>query len=284
MTRNDLGRRLGGALSIALLALIPLGTALAGQTGPKDGADKRITRSLDGYKQDISDAQRQTLPDETAITVKSALSASSEQQLNTLGDDAQLAQKQPGTLGSLDTGFSIFDATTLLIYDDDHDGYYHHFSLSFDADVDYGSADVYAEVFISYEGGPWNHFATTRVFTIHGQSTLDEYEIVNELVSGYPAGLYDVHIDLYDAYTDELLAVRDELDDADLINLPLEDAERDAPYYDDYDYDYGSGGGGCTLGTPGAPDPLLPVLALLALLYVTARRLTRRRAKALPKP
>ncbi len=281
MTLHDLGRRLSTALGIALLALIPLGTTLAGQTGAKDGADKRISRSLDGYRQDISDAQRQSLPDETAITVKSALSTSSEEHLNTVGDDAQLAQKQPGTLSALDTGFSIFDATTFLIYDDDHDGYYHHFSLSFDADVDHGSADVYAEVFISYEGGPWNHFATTRVFTIDGQSTLDEYEIVNELVSGYPAGLYDLHIDLYDAYTDELLAVRDELDDADLINIPLEDAERDEPYY--YD-DYGHGGGGCTLGKPGAPDPLLPSLIALALVYVTGRWMRRRRAKAPAKP
>lgn len=33
-----------------------------------------------------------------------------------------------------------------------------------------------------------------------------------------------------------------------------------------------SGGGGCTLGQPGAPDPTLPAIAIVALLWILRRK------------
>jgi hypothetical protein len=60
--------------------------------------------------------------------------------------------------------FRIYDAQTVLSGDDDEDGFFHRFRVTFDADVDHGDAFVYARLYLSFEGGPWNHYFTTDVF------------------------------------------------------------------------------------------------------------------------
>ena len=86
--------------------------------------------------------------------------------------------------------------------DFDGDGYFHGIDLLFDADTIYNYAEVYAVAYLSLNGGPWNEYAATEVFSISGTSADDEYVIVTELVSGYPAGSYDLFIELFDAVDD----------------------------------------------------------------------------------
>ncbi len=147
--------------------------------------------------------------------------------------------------------FSVFDAHTVLSWDDDDDGFYHRLRVSFDADVDSGEAWVYARLYLSLEGGPWNHFFTTEVFPITGDATDDVYEVVTRLIDGYPTGYYDVLIELYDADYDLLVVNYGPYEDRDLAVLPLEDSYRDSYYESD--------GGGGALG------PGLLVLGLFGL-------------------
>lgn len=127
------------------------------------------------------------------------------------------------------TDFWFYTADVVLFNDHDNDGYFHGIDLLFDADTYFVSADVYAVVYLSFEGGPWNEYAVTDTFTILGASSDDEYVIVTELVAGYPSGSYDLLIELFDAFDDSFLAWFGPEDTSELAFLPLEDAERDAP-------------------------------------------------------
>jgi hypothetical protein len=123
---------------------------------------------------------------------------------------------------------SLFDASTELISDFDDDGFYHRFSVAIDADTIYETSYVYARLYLSYEGGPWNHYATSDAYHIHGDSELDTFTIETELADGFPPGYYDVRIELYDADHGDWLLSYGPYDDASLSSLPLEDS-----YYDD---------------------------------------------------
>ncbi|MCG7865950.1 MAG: choice-of-anchor H family protein [Candidatus Thiodiazotropha taylori] len=136
-----------------------------------------------------------------------------------------------------DPDFSIFDARTVISRDDDDDGYYHRLSVSFDPDVVSGRAWVYAELYLSLEGGPWNRYYTTESFPIVRDDSDDDYEVVTRLLDGYPSGYYDVLIELYDADSDAFLVEYGPYDDRDLRALPLEDSYRDGD-------DHYHGGGG----------------------------------------
>ena len=116
-----------------------------------------------------------------------------------------------------------------MISDLDDDGYYHRFSVAIDADTVYSTSWVYAQLYLSYEGGPWNHYATSSDFHIHGDSAADVFVIETELAEGFPAGYYDIRIELYDANSGEWLQSYGPYDDASLSALPLEDS-----VYDDY--------------------------------------------------
>ncbi|MEW8027396.1 MAG: choice-of-anchor H family protein [Candidatus Thiodiazotropha sp.] len=148
---------------------------------------------------------------------------------------------------------SIFDAHTVISRDDDDDGYYHRLKVIFDADTSGDEVWVYARLYLSLEGGPWNHYYTTDLFPVEGDASDDEYEVVTRLLDGYPTGYYDVLIELYDG-DDDLLAVNyGPYEDGDLAVLPLEDSYRD---------DYGGGGA----------VALIPVLLSLLLLLGPVNR------------
>ncbi len=154
--------------------------------------------------------------------------------------------------------FSIFDAQAVMSWDDDDDGFYHRLRVSFDPDVDGGEAWVYARLYLSLEGGPWNHLYTTEVFPITGDASDDAYEVVTRLLDGYPTGYYDVLIELYDADYDLLMVNYGPYEDRDLATLPLEDSYRDS--YEE------SGGGGAMGGG------LLLLLLIGAVKVVSERR------------
>ncbi len=127
--------------------------------------------------------------------------------------------------------FAIFDASSRLIDDFDYDGFYQTFSVTFDVDV-FGAylnerADLYAELYLSRNGGPWVHYYTTDVFTIYGDSPVDDYQVVTTLYSGYAPDFYDVLIDVYEVgYSDVVATISaDEVDS--LYALPLESSDWD---------------------------------------------------------
>jgi hypothetical protein len=137
--------------------------------------------------------------------------------------------------------YRIYNAASDLSWDDDEDGFYHRLSVSFDADVDQGDAHVYAKLFLSFEGGPWNHYFTTDVFHILGEVGYDDYVVVTRLLDDYPSGYYDVLIELYDADWDEHVASYGPYEDKALSALPLEDQVSD---YGNYSSESHGGGGG----------------------------------------
>ena len=139
---------------------------------------------------------------------------------------------KPSSLAAAAKGsddFWIYYADVELFSDDDNDGYFYGIDVLFDADTYYEVADVYAALYLSYEGGPWNEYAVTDTFSIFGATSDDEYVVVTELMSGYPTGSYDLLIELYDAYDGAFVADMGPENNPDLAFLPLEDFNRDDP-------------------------------------------------------
>ena len=145
---------------------------------------------------------------------------------------------------SANTDFWFYLADVELYADDDRDGYYSGIDLLIDVDTYYHVADIYAVAYLSYEGGPWEEYAVTEVFTIFGSSGTDDYVIVTDLVSGYPRGEYDVLIEVFDARNDDFLAFIGPEESSDLSFLPLEDMNRDAPAPTETRVTVNNGGGG----------------------------------------
>ncbi len=123
---------------------------------------------------------------------------------------------------------SIYDASTLLLSDFNNDGFYHRFSVTIDADTIYNTAYIYVRLYLSFEGGSWNHYATSDNYHIYSDSETDAFVIETELADGFPPGYYDVRIELYNADDNHWLLSYGSYDDASLNALPLEDS-----YYDE---------------------------------------------------
>ncbi|MES9833937.1 MAG: choice-of-anchor H family protein [Candidatus Thiodiazotropha sp. DIVDIV] len=199
-----------------------------GQCAWAETVTERLSQSVEGFVADDSKALVQKL--ETAeIDIHEPMSVT--------GDRLKSLSRPMTTVQHLGLDYSIFDAQTVISRDDDDDGYYHRLSVTFDADVSSGRAWVYARLYLSLEGGPWNHYYTTETFPIDADSTHDDYEVVTRLLDGYPSGYYDVLIELYDADDELWVSEYGPYDDQDLAVLPLEDSYRD----DDGHY---HGGGG----------------------------------------
>lgn len=178
-----------------------------------------------------------------------------------------VAQANSGKLSGEATGevmesathdFWIFFTDVILFGDDDRDGFHYGIDLLFDADTIYEAADVYAVLYLSLEGGPWNEYAVTDDFTIFGATSEDEFVVVTELDSGFPRGSYDILIELYDAFDGTFLTSLGPADTSELALLPLEDFQRDDPR--DHHHHHGGGAAG------------LPLLALLSLFALSRLR------------
>jgi len=114
---------------------------------------------------------------------------------------------------------SIYSADIDLYNDDNHNGYYHQLSVSFDVDVPYGRADLIAQFYIDDQ-----LIYTSRRFSIFANSTSDEQTFDVEMISGLEAGYYDLDIHILDA--DELVQ-RHHIAAVDWVvfkDLPLESA------------------------------------------------------------
>lgn len=121
----------------------------------------------------------------------------------------------------------IFEADVELFDDLDDDGFYRFVSVRIDADSLRSDAWVYAELYLSPDGSTWEHYHSTDDFWIGGASGDDEFFVETELLSGYPAGHYDLLVELYDAdfgtFSDEFGPFQSD----GMSLLPLEDAQRD---------------------------------------------------------
>lgn len=159
-------------------------------------------------------------------------SVSSIVQAPLIANGPRLRARDSTVQRTLSSAVYFFDAASETLTDLDGDGFAHRVKLSFDADTLRGtSSTVYAEIYLSFEGGPWNYFHTTELFTLYGVRDDDRIMMISDLEDGYPAGFYDVLIELYHAGTDEFLADYGPYDNYSLAALPLEDQYSDN-YYD----------------------------------------------------
>ena len=127
--------------------------------------------------------------------------------------------------------FRLYDAGRTLLRDRDSDGHHSEFQIRFDADVISGDALVYAKLYLRRVGdsGAWRHYYTTQDFWVYGQSGSDDYFVTTTLDAGYPAGRYDVLIDLYEVGYSGIASTLTAYDDASLADLPLEERGLDVP-------------------------------------------------------
>lgn len=185
---------------------------------------------------------------------------------------SKFAKPGSGTTGSQSASFDfwVYEADVILFNDRDNDGYFHGIDLLFDVDTVYSAADIYAVLYLSFEGGPWNEYAVTEDFTIFGSSGSDEYVLVTELMSGYPAGSYDLLIEVFDAFDGSFLTSFGPADTSALGYLPLEDFDRDTPVAETRVVVNRGGGGG-------AMDGWILGAFLLVLIAGAVRKTWRRR-------
>ncbi|MEL7310161.1 MAG: choice-of-anchor H family protein [Pseudomonadota bacterium] len=145
------------------------------------------------------------------------------------GDGVRTARatvNAPST-SAVNIDFWVFDAFAVIRDDFDFDGFSTRVELTFDVDTVFSSADVYAVLYLSLEGGPWTEYGVTDTFRIFGSSGNDEYFYDADLVSGFPTGYYDLLIEIYDAFDGRLVADFGPSDSAELFDLPLESISLD---------------------------------------------------------
>lgn len=171
------------------------------------------------------------------IPRKQHLQNLNQQSLSLQTEAKQLEVKQSQSAQLHQGEFIIYDAFSYLEADIDGDGYHQSFSIVFDADYfPYGYnnyADVYASLYLSRNGGPWEHYYSSEIFTLYLDSDQDEYEVSTTLEQGYIAGHYDILIDLYRADNNQLVASYSSDDNNALYALPLESSENDILYVND---------------------------------------------------
>jgi hypothetical protein len=197
-------------------------------------------------------------------------------------DDAALADL-PLEEAGLDVpyglpGYSIQSVSTTLLIDDDRDGFFSRFRVSFDPDTDFGTDYVYAIVWVRAEGGEWIREHESDDFLVYGSGSDDRYTITADWLTGYPTSDYDVQIDLHDADTGALVAsAGSEL--AALAQIPLEDASRDQ--LPNTPPPPPSGSVVVTTSHEGGGGETLPWIATLAVLAIARLAWQRRRRQLL---
>ena len=166
-------------------------------------------------------------------------------------------QQFDGVANRHDQLFEIYSADARLLSDLDGDGFHHALNVSFDVDVSYDVAVVYAKLYLSREGEPWSQYYTTDLFEIRGDSADDFYEVETELLSGYYPGYYAVLIEIYSL--DHAYMVASAVLDYHSVgrDLALEDLDNDSVYEGHYH--------------AGSVDTLLLFL-LLVQVVIAARR------------
>lgn len=210
-------RRTGSSLLILVLMCFAWGIVLADEEGRS-----AVTTQMTKAERASGSTGRRSIQDYPALLASG--SRASDKQAATRSGAPQSARSVARS------DFWIYSADVVLFNDHDNDGHFHGIDLLFDADTYYVEAEVYAVVYLSLEGGPWNEYSVTDNFTLFGASADDEFQIVSDLVSGYPTGSYDLLIELFDGYNDAFLASYGPADTPALAFLPLEDSNRDTPF------------------------------------------------------
>jgi hypothetical protein len=124
------------------------------------------------------------------------------------------------------SGFQIRDVVTTLLIDDDADGHYSRFRITFDPDADVGGSYLYARFWVRPLGGEWVEEHVSEDFLVDASGADDAFSLTADWISGYPTAYYDVQIDVYDSATD-LLAASAGSERPELAVVPLEDQTRD---------------------------------------------------------
>ena len=250
------------AIYLALIGALTIASASADE-GVRSSESQQYLQAAGGESAvETADSYAALATEGPRLRKKGTSRASNESMTSNAGANS------PKAAQALANDFWIFDADVVLFGDDDADGYFFGIDLLFDADTIYSSAPVYAVLYLSLDGGPWNEYAATEDFLIEGASANDEYVVVTELQSGYPTGDYDLLIELFDADTGEFLTDFGPEGSSSLSFLPLEDFNRDAPVFDTpVTVTRVSGGGGGSAAVWG-----LAVLAFVLLMRDARRR------------
>lgn len=230
------------------LAALLILTALGLRPALADDSAERVLRTLEGFSKDRGSITATTPRVEEKIAANDVVSF-----VKVLSVE--------GKTGALTADHWIYDADAVLYDDLDGDGYFRYLSVRIDADSYLNFAYVYAVIYLSADGETWEELYATDDFPINGASSDDEYYVDTELVSGYPPGLYDVLIELYDADTGLYADEFGPLQSPALAVLPLEDASYDRAQIVIVT-EHGGGGS----ASPGF------VLALLGLYAIAVRR------------
>jgi len=233
--RNYTDRKFGSTSSLIKGVVIGLALVLCSLGGPLLAAQPAAIEAASGVDRESTSVSFLRSDSDRPLTHRERQHIYAPLLAGTLrmGAEGRRETNKSGASSALITqaindDFWIYDAWVELSYDQDRDGYYTDFRLTFDTDTYYSVADVFAVVYLSYEGGPWNEFAYTYDFTIFADSPDDVYVIETTLATGYPTGDYDLLIEIYDAYTGYLVADLGP-EWADLSYLPLEDLQYDTP-------------------------------------------------------
>ncbi len=145
---------------------------------------------------------------------------------NQTGTDERNRSRQTLSIGH---GLWIYDLLINLTVDNDADGHYSTFSITLDIDNSFNPRDVYAVLYLSRNNGPWLEYAVTSNFTVSGNSASDSISIVTSLETGYPSDYYDLHAEIFDANTNELLLTYGPAQSGHVIGIPFE-----SEYSDNY--------------------------------------------------
>ena len=204
---------------LALVALMTAGALLA-SAAMAEGNERRTL--VTEYAGRGGDALRVQVLDAEALRTGTAAERDKTSRAATAGKPGNSSQ-------SVDHDFWVYAVDVELFADDDRDGYFRGIDVLFDVDTIYSEADVYAVLYLSYEGGPWEEYAVTEDIRLFGATSDDDYVVVSDLVSGYPTGDYDLLIEIFDSIDDSFLTSIGPDESSELSFLPLEDSSRDSP-------------------------------------------------------
>ena len=121
----------------------------------------------------------------------------------------------------------IHNAEFEYLIDNDGDGFYHRFRVTFDADTHLISDRIYAKLYLDNNTEERLYYVTDD-FSIIGEALSDSYEVSTSLTDGYDSDIYNLRIAIFDAVTHEQLDSINAYDDSDLYGRYLEQVDYDS--------------------------------------------------------
>ena len=212
--------RLSSALIIALSAFSLPSSAQSDVAQQQE--NKQINSAEFQYEKPFISPQRTPLVDKQQVAVSTQDTQADWTEKNqTLQSQGLVSKERSSTDSILNNNFWIYDSWATLSNDFDADGYFSKVTVEFDADTIYNRAFVYAIIYLGV-GDVFDSIHVTSVFAIDADSSNDSFVVESELISGFPSDDYEIMIELYDADTDQFVALADGFSDADLAFVPLE--------------------------------------------------------------